>query len=376
MRFFLLFLLFAQNAFGQQCNPAGNLWIFSNYDGSLPTVAGRLNIVVDVNVPNIRIGICSYERVTVNITGAFAANVTAVRYAGFNAMGNCNCGNVAGCGNTSIITGVAAGIITYVTYPPASVADVNGNPNIDCAYQCTAGNQGGCNTASQVAHYFGTTLGGTLRAHTIQYGCWAGATHNLSTTGTCCLVVPLGVSLASFDVQQEEQRAHLMWKTDSEINNDYFVVERSTNGQNWEEIDQVAGSGTSTIENTYESFDKLHLNRNTYYRIKQVDFDGAYTYSDIRTIAFKSETFELLFYPNPNNGSLHFVNSHLLSKPIGVQIFDLLGKRVIDKVCAFDNINFTLDLHELTNGTYTIRVENLETNEFYLDKIIVSNNEN
>jgi hypothetical protein len=60
------------------CNPSGNVLIFTNYDG------GELNINIDTNIANIKIGICSYEPVRVNIGGAFASNVTEVLYAGFN----------------------------------------------------------------------------------------------------------------------------------------------------------------------------------------------------------------------------------------------------------------------------------------------------
>jgi hypothetical protein len=60
------------------CNTEGNVVVFSNYDG------GILNINVDQNIPNLKIGICSYEAVDIRITGTYASNVTAVIYAGFN----------------------------------------------------------------------------------------------------------------------------------------------------------------------------------------------------------------------------------------------------------------------------------------------------
>src|SRR4028119_441741 len=67
------------------CNSSGNLIIFSNYDG------GTLNINVDVNIPNLKIGVVSYEAVAINISGTFAGNVTGVRYAGYNNTPNNNC---------------------------------------------------------------------------------------------------------------------------------------------------------------------------------------------------------------------------------------------------------------------------------------------
>ncbi|NVO03671.1 MAG: gliding motility-associated C-terminal domain-containing protein [Bacteroidetes bacterium] len=170
------------------CNPAGNVVIFSNYDGSGSTPGTRLNIDIDVNIPNLKIGICSYERLTVNIGGAFAGNVTEVIYAGYNATGNNHCGSVA----TSLITGVSASIISYTIMPPATYTDPDGWNNIICSYQCTAGNQGGCNTAGQVVGYFMSAFGAgnIFRMHETQYGCWNGVTKLISTGGNCCLVPP------------------------------------------------------------------------------------------------------------------------------------------------------------------------------------------
>ena len=66
------------------CSPNGNWLLFSNYDG------GKLNIILDENIPNLKIGICTYEPVVVNISGPFAGNVTRVLYAGFNSAANNN----------------------------------------------------------------------------------------------------------------------------------------------------------------------------------------------------------------------------------------------------------------------------------------------
>jgi hypothetical protein len=84
-------LLFTLNTNAQTpCVNNGNLMLYSNYDG------GIININVDVNIPNLKIGICTYEPVQVTISGIFAGNVTQVLYAGFNSTqnnNNCNQGN-------------------------------------------------------------------------------------------------------------------------------------------------------------------------------------------------------------------------------------------------------------------------------------------
>ena len=113
-----LFTCFLQNAYGQVCNTSGNLVVFSNYDG------GVLNINVDADIADLRIGICTYEPVQVNISGAFAGNITQVLYAGFNSVQN---NNNCGIGNfPTSISGVPAANYDILTIPPATITNPNG----------------------------------------------------------------------------------------------------------------------------------------------------------------------------------------------------------------------------------------------------------
>lgn len=175
-----VFVAFSLGVKAQICSGNGNLMLYTNYDG------GIININVDVNIPNLKIGICTYEPVQVNISGAFVNNVTQVLYAGFNSTqnnNNCNQGNFI-----TSISGVPQNIFDIRTYPPVDLQNPNGWPNIICAYSCdTIGNQGGCNTVDQVVYYFTQQTGGTLYAHNIQYNCWLNTTYNVSAGGTCCI---------------------------------------------------------------------------------------------------------------------------------------------------------------------------------------------
>lgn len=172
------------------CNPNGNLVLFTNYDG------GTLNIDVDVNIPNLKIGIVSYEAVTINLSGAFVNNVTEVRFAGYNSQNSNNCGaqTIA----TTTINGAPATATTSVVFSPSSpLANANGNPNIICGYSCvTNTSQGGCNTIDQIEAYFAALMPGSLlRSHKVQYNCWSGS-QTVSGGGTCCANPSLPLSLA------------------------------------------------------------------------------------------------------------------------------------------------------------------------------------
>ena len=160
------------------CSPQGNVVLYSNYDG------GALDIWVDENIPDLHIGIVSYEFVRVTIGGPFASNIAAVWYAGYNGDNDhCSAGGTV---LSTTITGAPSGTDQINLYPPATWPNANGNGNMVCNYSCDINSsQGGCNTADQVAHYFLSQWGGILRFHLTQYGCWAGQ-QLISAGGNCC----------------------------------------------------------------------------------------------------------------------------------------------------------------------------------------------
>lgn len=177
-----LLLTLSDSAMAQiTCTPSGNLFVYTNYDG------GVLNIDVNVNIPNIKIGICTYEPTTINITGAYVANVTEVRYAGYVSTTNHHCNNSP---STTTITGVSPTITSVNFLPPSTLSNPNGYSSIVCAYSCDIGtNQGGCNTADQIKDYFQSTTGGVLTSYFTQYGCWSTQPYQLAAGGNCCSTV-------------------------------------------------------------------------------------------------------------------------------------------------------------------------------------------
>jgi hypothetical protein len=184
MKKLLLICLLPLSLFGQICNPGGNIMIYSNYDG------GVLNINVDQNIPNLKIGVVTYEGTTINLSGTYVNNVTEVYYAGYNGQ-NAHCGTLI---NTSINGAPGSAATSVNLYPPATMSDPNGYSFIICAYSCdNNSNQGGCNTVAQVEDFFLNEFGGSLYAHYVQYGCWSG-TMALSSGGNCCPAVPFNAT--------------------------------------------------------------------------------------------------------------------------------------------------------------------------------------
>lgn len=189
----LAFFFLSLKGMAQICNPSGNLIIYSNYDG------GILTINVDQNIPNLKVGICTYEPIQVTFTGPFVGNITQVIYAGFNSSqnnNNCSLGNFP-----TSITGVPVAITTItppmnpplVGYTPAhgNGAGPWGGLMVGVAGLCdTLTNAGGGNTPDEVVYYFLNATGGTLRFHQTQYNCWINQTVNVSAGGNCCILPP------------------------------------------------------------------------------------------------------------------------------------------------------------------------------------------
>lgn len=184
--------MFGTSLYAQVCNPAGNIVVFSNYDG------GTLNINVDVNIPNLKIGIVSYETVQVNLSGPFVGNITGVEYAGYNTPSTYCSPGIA----TTVFSGVPVTVTPMIRFlPAATISDPDGWSSIVCAYSCGSGSMGGCNTPEQVYDYFQNRFSGIIYSHTTQYGCWSGS-WNVSSGGNCC-AAPAAAPLANFSMSND-----------------------------------------------------------------------------------------------------------------------------------------------------------------------------
>lgn len=97
----------------------------------------------------------------------------------------------------------------------------------------------------------------------------------------------LPVVLSEFDARIEDNNAILTWTTEGEVNNDYFVIERSNDGKSFKEIGMVDGNGNTSQSITYQSLDKTPKIGYSYYRLRQVDYDGKFAYSPTKSVRFQ-----------------------------------------------------------------------------------------
>ncbi len=176
-------------------------------------------------------------------------------------------------------------------------------------------------------------------------------------------MIPLPVELSFFEVKtMQDEIVKLNWQTQSEENSDYFEIQRSRNedGTEFESIGRIFSAGNSILVNDYEFEDRLPiLNQFSYYRLKQVDLDGKFAFSNIQSVKIKGEGVVGVF-PNPikNNQTLNisYPNQNDLEKR--VHIVNSMGAIVFESVLenqSGENIA-VFDLPELPVGIYFVSV--------------------
>ena len=110
---------------------------------------------------------------------------------------------------------------------------------------------------------------------------------------------PLPIELVDFKAELINQEVRLSWVTGSELNNDFFTVERSESGETFSSIGQVNGNGTINQKSEYSLTDRSPLYGTSYYRLKQTDFDGKFTYSKVIKVENAEVKGYFKIYPNP-----------------------------------------------------------------------------
>lgn len=175
------------------------------------------------------------------------------------------------------------------------------------------------------------------------------------TLGSNSNLTPLPIELISFEALKNEELVDLIWSTASEINNELFTIERSIDGAAWYAINSIEGAGNSSQLITYKQTDNQPLMGNSYYRLKQIDFDGQYSYSAVKMVKFETDlNSSLSVYPNPTSGHITIVCNDNEMK--NIKIIDLLGKDVTNwtSVVNSSNGSIILDLTSLESGVYLV----------------------
>ncbi|MFY7965826.1 MAG: T9SS type A sorting domain-containing protein, partial [Chitinophagaceae bacterium] len=166
----------------------------------------------------------------------------------------------------------------------------------------------------------------------------------------------LPVTLSNFTATKVGKTALLQWTTSSEINSKNFEVQRSIDGRNFVTIATVAAKGFAS---DYSFTDLKPFIENNYYRLKQVDRDGRFEYSAVRTVNFKAENISIVIYPNPVADILNVRISNGSAKQ--VNIINTLGKIVYTTIAINANGVVQIPVSNLNAGTYFVEILSNET---------------
>jgi len=191
-----------------------------------------------------------------------------------------------------------------------------------------------------------------------------------------CSALP--VEFIAFTGELEVKVVYLQWMTNREINNDYFILEKSHDGQIFKSIARIKSKGlegNSSVSLNYQFIDQDLKHAVYYYRLKQFDLDGSYQYS--KTISVKIFAPEFRVYPNPNNGIFSIdVPTPEINQKINLKIIDQLGQIIHENEYTIMNDKITGSKIEImpkqpfANRTY-IAVINFQ-GQTYRIKLIVN----
>ncbi|WP_118952824.1 T9SS type A sorting domain-containing protein [Taibaiella helva] len=165
---------------------------------------------------------------------------------------------------------------------------------------------------------------------------------------------PLPVTMGSFTARAESSAVRLDWNTYSEKNNLGFAIERSNDSRHWKEIGftgTAADGGNSNERLDYSAYDNNPVSGLNFYRLRQTDRDGRYTYTEVRQVVFGKEN-AINIYPNPATDMLNIAVSDWKDIAV-VRILDINGKQVFEAKEASNGIS----LGKLARGTYMLQVE-------------------
>jgi hypothetical protein len=168
--------------------------------------------------------------------------------------------------------------------------------------------------------------------------------------------VPLGIQLLSFKASPiEKNQVLLEWITKRETNNAYFEVQKSADLDAWETLIKVDGKINSQVNQAYQVVDNQPYNSITYYRLKQTDFDGEFTFSYIISLNNQFAGALIKIFPNPSEDVI-FIEASPAFENNPLIITDQTGKLIMSTHKTPKHLN----IKHLTNGVYILKMGNYQ----------------
>ncbi|MGQ0828194.1 MAG: T9SS type A sorting domain-containing protein [Bacteroidota bacterium] len=182
-----------------------------------------------------------------------------------------------------------------------------------------------------------------------------------ATCSSCNAVLP--IELLSFDANKNGDLVKIYWATATETNNDFFTIERTVDGINYEFVGKLDGAGNSVSPLYYNTVDDNPIDGTSYYRLTQTDYDGKFVYSKLVSVntTIKDELKLLYFFADQNKQQVQYQVSSSGNNALSIEITDVLGKIVLSEKIGFNQDQhqmLNMDVAELKNGIYLFKISN------------------
>jgi hypothetical protein len=319
----------------------------------------------------IRIPIASYPYAATSAAVTVSANATGVPTLG-NSSYSCG-GNLYGGASPAWWLNAATQTISLVFSQPVTSLTflINGTNSTEVFYivssstcalsisnLCSVGytSVGGTVTAGPTAG-LGSLItvnnpGGSTQYRMTHNGLGAGSRVTLLDcfvlgSGTCVLPI----ELSAFTGKCKNNIVDLEWETITERNNDFFAIERSKDGFDWEEIGHVKGAGNSASPKYYSFTDPKPNNSILYYRLRQTDYNGEFNTSKLITVNSCQQRSDVVVYPNPASDEVIISGWNNES----IELHDVYGSEIINKTIQTEE-DLKIDISELQKGVYFLKV--------------------
>lgn len=187
------------------------------------------------------------------------------------------------------------------------------------------------------------------------------AIKDISLNGT--FVLPFSVT--SFTAEKKNGGVKLNWESNSEIATSHFIVEHGTDGSNFTDLQRVEAAGNSSSVKHYTATDAKPIYGTNFYRLKMVDLDGKFTYSNIVAIKISNENYSVSVFPNPVQNEIRVQIPPAGKGDCVIQIQDISGKLIRQKTVQLNNalLSTTINVEDLAKGVYLLVVQYGDTKE-------------
>lgn len=328
--------------------------------------AGIVQIVLDIN------GIYGYQANSsdVILVEPVHAGLDTIIWDGKDGFGNYVIGNT----NVLVLSSFASGTTHLPLYDPET------HPNGYIVERIRPAT-GRCDLFWDDSNFSGGTVnidGSILTGHSWAYffgdvrtmnTWWNGYQLDILNNFEFIVHIPLPISLLDFTAIADKDKVLLNWATASELNNDFFTVEKSSDAIDFEPITTIIGAGNSNTIIEYQYKDMTPYTGVSYYRIKQTDYDGKFSYSEIRAVKFLLPLSGFSVYPNPVKSGeiLQIIPDNNWDVSYTISVYALNGQ----KVAEFNTdgaFSFLINA-SLNKGVYFLVISSWE--ESIINKIVI-----